>query len=217
MTANTTTVLPDARAHNMVPGGYGHGLSHCEYCKATDREIAFALGPVCPNAPTPPASDAAVSAGERWTIEGVMAEMLAVAAASIEAEQGDQILEDWPLDCRADVDRWQSVITRALAAAPKVASDTQPDEQWMNDPASLEGGEPKVASDTGAGLDREQREGIVTRAVNRIMTGFSFSTLEGPENLRARLSMCARQAVEDTIAALSTDATDGATGGGEVR
>jgi hypothetical protein len=73
---------------------------------------------------SPPASDAAVPAGARWTIEGVMAEMLAVAVASIEAEEGDEILEDWPIDCRADVDRWQSVISRALAAAPKVASDT---------------------------------------------------------------------------------------------
>jgi hypothetical protein len=55
---------------------------------------------------------------KRWTIEGVMAEMLAVAVASIEAEEGDPILEDWPLDCRADVDRWQSVISRALAPNP---------------------------------------------------------------------------------------------------
>lgn len=37
----------------MIPGGFGHGLSHCEYCSATDREIAFALGPNCPNAPDP--------------------------------------------------------------------------------------------------------------------------------------------------------------------
>lgn len=60
--------IPEARAHKMAPGGYGHGLSHCEYCKATDREIAFALGPICPNAPTP--------AADRFTDTGDAAEII---------------------------------------------------------------------------------------------------------------------------------------------
>lgn len=38
--------------HKMGPSRVNHGLSQCEYCHATDREIAFALGPVCPSAPT---------------------------------------------------------------------------------------------------------------------------------------------------------------------
>ena len=40
----------------MVPGGFGHGTSHCKHCFATEREIAFALGPVCSSAPTPPST-----------------------------------------------------------------------------------------------------------------------------------------------------------------
>lgn len=59
---------------------------------------------------------------ERWTLDGVMAEMLAVATASIEAEEGDAVLDEWPLDCRSDVDRWQTVIGRYLAASPKATT-----------------------------------------------------------------------------------------------
>jgi len=39
------------RPHKMIAGGFGHGLSHCVYCMATDREIAFAIGDACPSAP----------------------------------------------------------------------------------------------------------------------------------------------------------------------
>lgn len=52
--------------------------------------------------------------GEGWTIGEVLAEMLAVAVASLECEEDDPLLEDWPVDCRADVDRWQCVIRDAL-------------------------------------------------------------------------------------------------------
>lgn len=51
--------------------------------------------------------------------------------------------------------------------------------------------------------DGEEEDKIVLRAVEQVMRGFSFETLAGPENLRARLSLCARQAVHDTIAALA--------------
>ncbi len=40
-----------------------------------------------------------------------------------------------------------------------------------------------------------ERERIVDGAVETIMPSFSWETLEGPENLRARLAMCARGAV----------------------
>ncbi len=52
--------------------------------------------------------------GVRYTVAGVMAEMLAVGVADDEG----QLAEDWPLDCRVDVDRWQAVIRPALAATP---------------------------------------------------------------------------------------------------
>lgn len=39
------------RPHKMIAGGFGHGLTHCVYCMGTDREIAFAIGDVCPSAP----------------------------------------------------------------------------------------------------------------------------------------------------------------------
>ena len=35
-------------SHIMGPSRLNHGLSQCIKCGATDREIAFALGPVCP-------------------------------------------------------------------------------------------------------------------------------------------------------------------------
>lgn len=52
--------------------------------------------------------------GVLYTVAGVMAEMLAVGTAD---DEGD-LAEDWPLDCRADVNRWQAVIRNALAATP---------------------------------------------------------------------------------------------------
>lgn len=48
----------------------------------------------------------------------------------------------------------------------------------------------------------EVLEAIAQRAVKQIENGFSFETLTGPENLRARLSLCARQAAHDTAALL---------------
>lgn len=41
------------RKHEWLPGGYGHGLSHCKWCGCTDREATFALGQECPKAPDP--------------------------------------------------------------------------------------------------------------------------------------------------------------------
>jgi hypothetical protein len=41
------------KKHEWLPGGYGHGLSHCKWCGCTDREAAFALGQECPKAPDP--------------------------------------------------------------------------------------------------------------------------------------------------------------------
>ena len=62
------------KQHKMIAGGHGHGLSHCEYCLATDREIAFALGPVCPQAPdtagTPEQSLFAWFNNPSWAQEG---------------------------------------------------------------------------------------------------------------------------------------------------
>lgn len=40
--------------HIMGPTTLNHGESQCVNCKATNREIDLALGPVCPNAPTVP-------------------------------------------------------------------------------------------------------------------------------------------------------------------
>lgn len=40
--------------HVMGPTTLNHGESQCVNCKATNREIDLALGPVCPNAPTAP-------------------------------------------------------------------------------------------------------------------------------------------------------------------
>lgn len=57
-----------------------------------------------------------------------------------------------------------------------------------------------ASAPAGDGVEDEK---IVSRAVEQVMRGFSFETLTGPENLRARLSLCARQAVHDTIAALA--------------
>ncbi len=60
--------------------------------------------------------------GPRWTIEAVQAEMLAVATADDEGE----LAEEWPLDCRSDVDRWQAVIREALATTPPATNDAIP-------------------------------------------------------------------------------------------
>lgn len=40
--------------HVMGPTALNHGESQCINCKATNREIDLALGPVCPNAPAAP-------------------------------------------------------------------------------------------------------------------------------------------------------------------
>lgn len=61
-------------SHEMVAGGFGHGVSHCKHCKATEREIAFALGPVCSVArlatPSSPALDAATIERCAQVVEG---------------------------------------------------------------------------------------------------------------------------------------------------
>lgn len=58
-----------------------------------------------------------------WTLAGVQAEMLAVARADDESE----IAQEWPSDCRADVDRWQAVIRKAAIPVdlddPRVVAD----------------------------------------------------------------------------------------------
>lgn len=44
-------------AHKMADSLLNHGETQCIYCSATNREIAFALGPVCPSAPEHVRSD----------------------------------------------------------------------------------------------------------------------------------------------------------------
>jgi hypothetical protein len=61
--------------------------------------------------------------------------------------------------------------------------------------------EPVPATNQAGEVDIEK---IVSRSADQILNGFSWETLTGPDNLRARLSMAARQAVHDTLAALAT-------------
>jgi len=61
--------------------------------------------------------------------------------------------------------------------------------------------EPVPATNQAGEVDVEK---IVSRSADQILNGFSWETLTGPDNLRARLSMAARQAVHDTLAALAT-------------
>ena len=46
--------------------------------------------------------------GPKWSVASVRAEMLAVAVACL--DEDSELADEWPIDCRAQVDRWQAVI-----------------------------------------------------------------------------------------------------------
>jgi len=72
--------------------------------------------------------------------------------------------------------------------------------------------EPVPATNQAGEVDVEK---IVRRSADQILNGFSWETLTGPDNLRARLSMAARQAVHDTLAALATQPATSQEGEGD--
>lgn len=59
-----------------------------------------------------------------FSLQDILAEMLAVATASL-TEDDEDILDDWPIDCRADVDRWQAVICGHLATLNQPAAPVE--------------------------------------------------------------------------------------------
>jgi len=57
--------MPESkRPHLMGPSRLNHGAQQCVNCLATDREIAFALGPDCPEYKPPQALHLATSDGK---------------------------------------------------------------------------------------------------------------------------------------------------------
>lgn len=147
---------------------------------------------------TPPASDAAVPAGLHDVFEQIFRD------AHWEGWRGNQCRRD-----TADVDAAKSwaayvengALAKVIAAAPKVASDT-----GAGLPRRCDGKE-QYAFEAWA---REQRHDMTEHPLHYLF-------LDKATNA-ARQGWCAglTYAVEQVRAALATDATDGATGGGEV-
>lgn len=96
-------------AHIMGASRVNHGLSQCTKCLATDREIAFALGLVCP-VPDQPAVNMVTHTAAPWLVNP--------SSAWIEVPDVDAPICAllWPTDLRSEDETFANA--RLIAASP---------------------------------------------------------------------------------------------------
>lgn len=223
----TPAVLPDARAlaRKIIAQSWAErGFpDSAERIASEDIWVADAMLAFAEQLTTPPASDAAVPAGEVIDLERNFFASLIAAAEQSKWMPPEYMMNDWVSDC-CDL-----LINGPAAAAPKVASDTGADREAIAKLHALQHDNCLNAAKPVWGGSIIQWAADEISALRASGTGVGYALLrEQLYSLADVLDMSVEQedhfrgrircylAMHEAALATPTDATDGATGGGEV-